>query len=263
MLWTGDELIVAFTDLLDVRYRAFDRRLRPLGDVRTLGASPAAIESSVALARFDGHWAAAYRENEDAFDRIRLLLAVSSWSTPPAPPAPAGDRPALVALDDQHLLVLYTIGTDPLATGNPTVSRLRLALLSIAMPGEVEVLEFVPTLEPYADDATLAQRRPAATRAGARVYLAWESESPDFDERASELFVARVELDAEDESFVQHPEQPFPPGVSRAGSQRNPHLASNDLFPEGAVIMLFEDRPLGANSDVLLDYRPSPFVWLE
>ena len=54
VLWTGDELIVAFTNLLDVRYRAFDRRLRPLGDLRTLGASPAAIESSVALARFDG-----------------------------------------------------------------------------------------------------------------------------------------------------------------------------------------------------------------
>ena len=120
----------------------------------------------------------------------------------------------------------------------------------------------VGTIEPYAGDATLAQRRPAATRAGARVYLAWESESPDFDERASELFVARVELDAEDK-LVQRPEQAFPPGVPRAGDQRNPHLASNDLFPEGAVIMLFEDRPLGANSDVLLDYRPSPFVWLE
>jgi len=262
LVWAGDALIVAWTDLLDLRYRRFDAELRPLGEARALAQTPA-IESSVSLAAFDGGFAAAFRANDSGFERIHVVAGDAAWSTPPAEPGPIGDRPALVALDDTHLLLLYTVGTDPLATGSASVGRLRAAVLSTEEQGEVDAAAWSSLLEPYASDTTLAQRRPSAARVGERVYVAWESTSPLGSGEGTDAFVARVELDPDGEMLVQDTETTLPFGFLHPGAQRNPRIAASPLFPEGAVIALWEDvEQPGGGSTLTLDFRPSPFVTL-
>ncbi|MGH8310258.1 MAG: hypothetical protein ACRETX_10765, partial [Steroidobacteraceae bacterium] len=60
MLWTGTELIVAWTDAGDVSCRRFSAALKPLDDEVAL-ASTAASEGNVILAPFGGSWAAVWR----------------------------------------------------------------------------------------------------------------------------------------------------------------------------------------------------------
>jgi len=263
LVWIGDELIVAWTDLLDIRYRRFDAKLRPLASDRAL-ASTVAIESSVALAPFGDGFAAAFRANEDGYERIRVIAGGASWSTPPEQTGPIGDRPALVALDDAHLLLLFTVGTDPFGTGTGNVGRLRAAVLSIATPGEVTASPWVSQLEPYASDATVAQGRPSAVSVAGRAYVAWESARPGGGDVQSEVFVARVELDAAQDALVPHPELAMPLDLPHAGAFRNPRVASSPLFPDGALLTVWEQSsgPDGDGTLLMLDLRPSPFVML-
>jgi hypothetical protein len=258
LLWTGKELIVAWTDLLDVRYRAFSADLEPRGPARFLAADSAAIESSVTLARFGAGWAAAYRANEDGFERVEVIAGSLSWRTAPAPPGPSGDRPALVELDAEHLLLLFTVGTDPLGGGSANVGRMRAALLSAASPGEVAAFDFVPLREPYASDVTLPQRRPSAARVGDRTYAAWESATPA---GGTAVFIAQLGFDRDSEILLQHEELAQPlAGVGEA-AERNPRIGVSQLFPEGALITLWEHAlPRISEPRIMLDYRPSPFV---
>lgn len=264
LLWTGSELIVAWTDLLDVKYRIFDDQLQPLGNEHYL-ASSGAIESSVTLARFGKGWAAAFRANNAGLDVIKVVAGRFSWTTQADQPGPTGDRPALVALDDKHLLLLFTRGTDPLATGSPSVGRLRVALLSTASPGTVTATDWTPLLSPYSSDETLAQRRPSAARAGDIAYVAWQSESPAGSSLSDEVFVARVDFDAKNDSLIQQAEMALPLGQSRDGAQQNPRVGVSELFPYGALITLWEDAGAASGNlepELMIDFRPSPFVTL-
>ena len=266
LLWTGEQLIVAFTDLLDVRYRAFDANLRPLGPARALAASPRAIESSVSLAPFGSGWAAALRANEDALERIEVIAGSLSWSTAPALPGPSGDRPALVALDSEHLLLLFTVGTDPLASGQPSVGRLRVAVLSASAPGDVSTSELAPLRAPYADDASLSQRRPSAARVGERVYVAWEQASPPGDAHGRRAIIAPLQFDSASQILVQGEERALALDAGLDGDQLNPRVAASELFPEGALVSVWEDAPAGTSArsraPIALELRPSPFVTL-
>lgn len=256
VLWTGSELIVAWTDLLDVKYRRFDASLRPLEGERALGDT-SAIESSVALAAFGDAWAAAMRVNEEGLERIRVRAGARSWITQPEPLGPRGDRPALVALDDQHLLLLYTIGTDPLGSGSATLGRLRASVLSASAPGSVNSVPWLPLSAP--DAPGVAQQRPSAMRVGERIYVAWQSASMDEPAPGVRAFLSEVEFDAETGELIQHDERTLPLAAAPSGSQANPRLGASALFPEGALITVWED----ANAPVLqLDFRPSPFVTL-
>jgi hypothetical protein len=271
LLWTGSELVVAWTDGFDLKLRRFNAQLTPLAAEQTLAATPN-LESSVSLAAFETGWAAAWRVGESGFERMRVRAGNTSWWTPLHAPGPEGDRPGLVQLDATHLLLVYTMGTDPLGSGTSNVGRLRYALLDVDAPGLVTPSSWTPLVEPYASDGSLAQRRPSLTRVGARVYLAWETQSPLGDPLRSEVFFAELGWSAEDSGdgpgeLMQHEERPLQIDAPRAGDQRNARLAASPLFPEGAVITLWEDhsglldgRPA---PDVLMAFRPSPLVTLD
>jgi hypothetical protein len=259
LLWTGDRLIVAWTDLLDLKWRAFDQSLSPLNDEQKLATS-GAIESSVALARVRNGWGAAFRAGDRGLETIEVRAEGVAWSTPPELPGPTGDRPTLVELDSEHLLVLFTIGTDQ------NVGRLRAALLSFSAPGPVTSAVFARELEPYAADATLTMRRPSAVRAGDDVYVAWEGESENSDPLADEVFLARVRRDPQGASQLSE-ELLFrlPHDSARTGPQRNARVATSPLFPGGALITTWEDEsrnPPRAGAELMLDFRPVPFVML-
>jgi hypothetical protein len=265
MLWNKDRLIVAWTDLLDVKYREFAGDLTPLGPEATIAATPA-IESSVSLAPFANGWASAIRSNTNALESIVVQSSALAWSTPPDLPGPIGDRPALVALDDTHLLVVFTIGTDPAETGTASVGRLRAAILSTTSPGPVTAFAFGPTLAPYATDSTLGQRRPSAVRVGDQEYVAWENSPAAGAAAGEQVFVTRVALDpARPNGLAQDQEMQLPFGAPGAGSQSNVRLGASTLFPGGALISTWESASSGASRatpDLMLDFRPSPFVFL-
>jgi hypothetical protein len=110
------------------------------------------------------------------------------------------------------------------------------------------------------------------TRVSERVYLAWETQSPLDDPHRREVFFAELgwspaETDEASGELVQHAERPLQVLASRAGDQRNPRLAPSPLFPEGALITLWEDhsglldgRP---TPDMLMAFRLSPLVTLD
>jgi hypothetical protein len=266
VLWTGQELVVAWSDRLDVKYRRYDAVLAPLAEEQPL-ASSNAIESNVTLAQFGSSWSAAWRSGEQGLERVRARTESVGWVTPAATPGPEGDHPALVQLDDQHLLLVFTVGTDPLSTGSASVGRLRAALLDTAAPGEVSPFELIPLTAPYSSDATLAQRRPSLARVGDQLFLAWESASPLGDARGQETWIERLQWSPDHPTTLDMPhEEPLPLKAPTDGNQENPRLGTSPLFPGGALITLWEDHSLAISGrpspDIMLGFRPVPWVTL-
>lgn len=256
VLWVTDRLIVAWSDLLDVKYRAFDAGLQPLGPEQIL-AGTGAIESSVVLAPFADHWAAAVRANDQGLESIHIMTGATDWSTSPSLPSAGGDRPALVELDDQHLLVLFTVGSDP-AGSAPPVDELRGSVLSLDTPGEVSsfVLPGANSPTPAAERLS----RPSAARTGSLSYIGWQSKAADASARVFVTGVAfevgapnDLTMDATRELPING--MPFPQSV-------NLRLSGSSLFPAGALISIWQTSTLSAPDRLVMDFRPSPFVFL-
>ena len=262
VLWTGSELVVAWSDVFSVRARRFDASLGALDGERTL-SSASALAGNVALARFGKGWAAAFRANDRGLESVTVSADGASWSTPGFVPAPEGDHPALLQLDETHLLVFFTQG----ASSPPNGSRLYTAIVDIARAGLLQPVAFVPKTSPYDRDTGLRQRRPAAARVGDRLFLAWETDSAAGDPLGTEAFLAEVSWSPSAPTALRQLEEwPMPLTLPRRGDQRRPALAESPLFPQGALIMLWDDesrmlpeRPL---PDVMLGFRPTPFVVL-
>ena len=178
-----------------------------------------------------------------------------------------GDHPALLGLDDRHLLLFFTTGGDVSDSSSASGRRLRIALLDVTTTGTIEASEFVPSTQPYASDTRLRQRRPAATRVGNRIFLAWENESPLGDPLQDQFWVSEIEWSPTDPKAIRRlGEWPAPVDAFRLGHQKSPALAASPLFPDGALISVWEDhsgllagRP---SPDLMLNFRPVPFVTL-
>jgi cysteine-rich repeat protein len=260
LLWTGSELVVAWTDLVDAKYRTFDADLVALRGEQKL-ASMASLESGVALAPFGHGWAAAFYGNEEGFSALEVVSADLSWSTPPALPPPSDERPALVALDETHLLAIFAVGTDPANSGSSHASALRAAVLNTSSPGPVGTSAFGLTFESSDAAAISSSAKPSATRVGDTVYVAWESSTNVGNPNVSAGLVATVELDPLDPTNIVWKLAVPQSGVARLG----PRLAAAPLFPGGALISLWEvPRNDGSqhSNQLVLDFRPSPFVFL-
>src|SRR5690606_22951304 len=154
-------------------------------------------EGNVALTPFAQSWAAAWREAQvDGSELIVVFFAGARWTIAAAHPGPASDRPALMALDDEHLFVGYTVGTDPLATGTADSPRLHAAIVdsfdsSVTLLGPVEPLDpDYSGTEP--EQLAIGQRQPAAAAVGERFYLAWRSDAISGDARGEELWLKQL-----------------------------------------------------------------------
>jgi hypothetical protein len=266
MVWTSSELVVAWSDLFSVKYRRFSESLAALDVERTLSGG-SQFAGNVSLAKFGTEWAAAWRAGDQGLESIGVRVGNSTWSTREFLPAFEGDHPALVELDQTHLLLFYTSGGDVSDGGSATGSRLRVAVVDITVDETLESIVVRPSTAPYDGDETLRQRRPAATRVGDRLFIAWETESPLADPLRSEYWVAELGWSANEPRRIQKlAEWPARADAIRSGDQKSPALAASPLFPGGALITVWEDhsRQLAGRpaADLMLDFRPVPFVAL-
>ena len=135
VVWTGTELVVAWTDTStvgsapDLRMQRFDASLNPLTGGDEDLAVTADAEGDVALAAFGGAWAAAWRATAEGGEYIRARTPGASFSVGPYLAGPNQARPAIVPVDAGHLLVLYLQGRDDQDAGFATSSSIRGVVL--------------------------------------------------------------------------------------------------------------------------------------
>ncbi len=272
MLWTGTEVVVAWEDYSDpfngpdLRYRRFDQDLNPLSDDLTLAGGDLP-EAAVALAAFNGAWAAAYREGTaDGKENIVVKVGEAAFRVGPVQGGPLDDRPALVGLDATHWLVAFSVGTDPTATGVYNLPRLRYAVIDTQSAVAPAIQALDPLDDVFSNDNQIAQLTPSLETAAEGAYLAWRSEARPGDASGDQIWLKLMRwLPAEASQRIRGEEAELliPRTCDGSiGDQRAPALARTQLPPGGALAIAWTDfgRTLGATSgepDVLVHYAPT------
>jgi hypothetical protein len=257
LLWVDGKLVVTWTDLLDIRYRSFDAQLQPLGPEQGLATS-SAIESGAVLAAWAPGWAAAYRANRDGLPRVEVVAGNQRWWTPQESWEPSSDRPTLVAVDAERLLLVYGVTAD--ANLPDALQGLRFAILERSKVGQLQSVEVRLVLPGTSAEQPFSHRRPSMVRIGDQIYMSWESASPDAP-RETLALLARVELSNDAVAVVDV--MVLPRDGAEAAAQRSPHLAVSALSPRGALAFVWEQQPAGAiETELGVVLRPWPFVML-
>lgn len=274
LLWTGEQLVAAWVDYADatrgpdIRYRLFDADLNPLSEDLPL-ATTEVWEADVALTRFGGGWAAAYREGmSDGHENIVVKSGDKTWRVGPLLGGVEGDKPALVELDSTHLLVAYTEGTDPTATGVANTPRVRYAVVDTTVDtapvkrclGGTDSTSSAQLLEP--------QTSPALERGQDGVFLAWRTEARPGDAAGDQAWLKSLGWSTRGPAHAlqleEHDTELLLPRLceSSTGDQRQPALARTSLYPNGALAVSWDDysHSLDANQnepDVVVHYAPN------
>lgn len=263
LVWTGTDLVAVWhhPPYFDPKLRRFDKYLwAPPNSEITLGPSG----TSLVVTTFAGSWATARRLVQPLGEMINVRTETFYWTVGPFVPGASLERPALIELDASTLLLVFTESTDPLQTGTASVSRLRMAILSTAAPGTASAVGVASTIEPWASDATLSQSRPALTRAGSRVYLAWQTETPVGNSLGDEVFLRELQWDGTTISFLA--EIPLQADAPRLSDQRAPAITGSPLAPQGALVTVWVDSTIDPLHTIVpnLVYglRPTPIVVL-
>jgi cysteine-rich repeat protein len=269
IIFDGSELVVAWVDSHDpttspdIRYRLFAPDLTPLTGDQTLAATDA-VEDNVVLAGRNGHWAAAWRAGSQGMETIEVQSGSSRWTVGPFLPGATDDRPDLIFLDDSHLAVAFTEGTDPDTTGEASVPRLHAAVLDPNTPGATESFQLLPAQLPYATEFSLAQTEPSLVLASDHLLVAWRSSAISGDHRGSELWSRRVPFTVSGDTVTLDPSHLealiIQSDAQREGDQDAFRMVGTTLGPSG-VASVWDDasHSFGAKSgglDVVLQVAP-------
>jgi hypothetical protein len=271
VIWTGQQLIVAWEDYADalngpdLRYRIFDQNLNSLSGDLSLAAGELP-EAAVALTTFNGSWAAAYREGAaDGAENLVVKVGDDAFRVGPVQGGPLDDRPALLELDATHLLLVFSAGTSPSATGLYDVPRLFHAVIDTEGTATPAFAALDPLDRVFTAENQTAQLSPALARSGQGVYVAWRSEARPGDAAGDQIWLkflrwqdgSAPRLDLEEAELL----------VPRtcdgsAGDQRRPALANTALPPGGALAIAWEDyghtsSAASGEPDVLVHYAPT------
>jgi cysteine-rich repeat protein len=257
-VWTGSELVVAWTDettaLQDhVRFRRFGSDLVPKGPEESLEPSPRT--AAVRLATFAGGWATQWIEssppnyNPDFFVRA----GTKEWVVRGLYGAV---EPTLIALSDTHLLLVSTGAV--FHDGGTDTRHLFGAILDVASPGEVRPFRLRPRLPEHADDGFAEETAPVVARVGDTVYLAW------YQWTVLALqgeFIKPMRWNAATNTLaLDTPESPAPRDVRRGNDEFAltvaPWGAGSTLFAAWTETWGFPDQPAAA--DVAVTQIPLP-----
>lgn len=253
VIWTGDELVVAWVDHSDantgpdLRYRKFDENLDPLTDELPL-ADEVGSEGQVSLVRFGSGWAAAWRASTGTGQEVLRIAAPDlglSWETSPYSPPDSQERPALVDLGSGRLLAVFTQQTQGMTDDVPNTAVLRSVLLREANVGVVTWCA-LPVASPAQGtsiffDASLSQRQPALGRLGTTARLLWQSEGIVGNGLAQELWQRSISWTSgttDCQGLTLGIPEPLSDGATeRDNDQRQPNIASVG----GTAILGWED----------------------
>ncbi len=275
LVWTGKEVVGAYVDSSNLD-TAPDLRLRTFvdgsGSNEELLAGTLAAEFNVALAPTSDGFAAAWRESTGIKEtvRVRRRFAAGSeveWNVSPSFLAPdSTDRPALVELDEQYLLLVYTDARLD-ATGTSHIGRLRYAILDADVPGTVKGRNVAAKAAGYKGDVTIGQGRPNVVRVGDELLVTWTSARIVGDSRGEEVWLKSVTWSPGDTTLgVAQVEEPLPrEDEHREGDQRTSALASMPYSNDVGLVCAWDDRgrTFGAISgapDVVAELIPMPML---
>jgi cysteine-rich repeat protein len=270
IVFDGSNLVVAWVDSQDpingpdLRYRLFTPDLKPLTGDQVLVAT-GAVEDNVVLAGRNGHWAAAWRAGSQGKETIEVQSGSLHWTVGPFLAGAAQDRPDLIFLDETHLAVAFTMGTDPDNTGVANVPRLHAAVLDPATPGLTESFALLPAQEPYAALPSVGQSQPNLVLAADHLLVAWRSSALPDDGKGAELWSRRVPFSVNGNSITldaSHIEVPVVQNaVLRDGDQGAFRMVGTTLWPSGGIATAWDDssRSFGATAggtDVAVQFWP-------
>ncbi len=267
IVWTGSQLVVAWVDTSDaatqpdLRFRTFDGSFNPTSAEQTL-AGTADSEADVALATCAGMWAAAWRDDANGLETVRVQAGTTSWTVGPAfLPAPDSAKPALTALDATHLLVVYAVGVDDADSGVASGSQIMAAVLDMSAPGAPTTVLPVPANVAVGLD----QSSPAAVDVQGSVFIAWWTAAALGDPNGEQLWLKQVGWNGTslDLTAAEIPLPRWP--QARLGDQELPALASSALPPGGALVTGWNDFGGGiaageGQGDVVVELIPTPVL---
>ena len=271
----GEEIVGVYVDSSNLD-TAPDLRLRTFADgagsnEEVLAGTPAA-EFNVALVATSDGFAAAWRESTGIKEtvRVRRRFAGGSeveWNVSPAFLAPdSSDRPALLELDEDRLLLVYTDARLDV-TGTSHIGRLRYAILDADVPGTVKGRNVAAKAAGYNLNETIGQGRPNVIRVGDELLVTWTSGRIAGDVRGEEVWLKSVTWSPGDATLgLSEIEQPLPREEEhRDGDQRTSALASMPYSNELALVCAWDDhgRTFGALSgapDVVAELIPVPML---
>lgn len=270
MIWTGSQLVVAWEDYAeplngpDLRVRTFDAQLNATsGDVTLAGTELS--EAAVALAPLASGWAAAYREGAlTGQEYVVVVVGEQRFRVGPFVGGPIDDRPALVALDATHLIVAFSVQSDPSASGGYDVSRLRYAVVDTTGSLTPSSQSVDPIDDVYTRDSFNAQMSPAlAAGPSGTFFLSWRSEARPGDAAGDQVWLRALRWNATASPALEAREAELliPRTCEESvGDQRRPALARVGLPPYGALAVAWDDyshaQGLG-EPDVVVHYAPT------
>jgi hypothetical protein len=275
LIATPTGIVVAWADnsdpatAPDLKFRTFGFDLTPTSGEQDLAHTPAG-EGNVALTTFAGGWAAAWRAGQSGNETLQIRTVGvhpdAQWNVGPYTAGPADDVPAIAELDPTHLLVVFSQGIDPLATGVFNGSKLSVALLDTEHPGTVPPVDLPPGASNPSANPLLYQSHPDAVRVADGIYLGWRTAGASGDPNGEDLWLQRLSTTLTTSGLDFSPiVRPLPRVTTdRTGDQRRPAFAAGHVTAGGEVVAAYEDW--GGNFGepgpevVALEVIPSPVV---
>jgi hypothetical protein len=273
LIWDGNQLVAAWVDFSDandgpdLRYRTFDAELNPTSGDLSLADSDLP-EAAVALAAVEGGWAAAYREGSaDGREHIVVKSGQHVTRVGPVLGGPISDRPALVELDETHLLVVFSEALAP-NDGPANFTRLSYAVVDRTLTTTVASAALSPLDPLWAQSAPAAQVSPSAERGADGVYVSWASEARPGDAAGDQLWLKYLGWGATSPGNpaslrLGEVEMLLPRTCEESvGDQRIPALVRTPLAPYGGLAVAWEDygNTQGAQSgqpEVVVHFAPT------
>lgn len=246
LIWSGKELVVAWTDTSspqngqDVWVRRFSSDLQPLGADEPLGTT-SAVEGNVSLATFQDGWAAAWRSITLGRESIAVRVGGKTFSIGEFSPGATKDRPALLQIDAQRLLVVFSVGTDPLMSGTSNVPRLSASVVDVSGPLNPPFA----LVNSEGASVNLGESQPALVRVGQQAFLAWHS-GTNGGAAAEDLWLQGVTWDATLLTLSFSTPMQLPRDtLHQSGDQRTPMLVGSEYWANDRLFAAWTDYGFG------------------
>jgi hypothetical protein len=202
------------------------------------------------LAPFNGQAAVAWRREGDPYklEQAKLMVrvgnAVSEWPIDYTTP---GEAPAIAALDNSMLVLVYTNASDQAGTYAQQYGLIDATGAKLTW-GNLGADRFEPTLTTTPVGVVLSWREPSKMLNGA------------WDDKYEDLYMQRLQWGGM--QWIEHPILPVPQDSPfRKGDQRNTAIAHMPITTNGAAVVVWDDwADPKMHADIKISIEMLPFV---